>query len=159
MGRTLRIALGADEVGRELRDAIHAHLVDQRAVPVVCVDVDADGPGPVDAPEVAVVVAEGIARGEFDRGVLVCGSGVGMAIAANKVPGIRAAQCHDPYTAGHARTSNDAQILVMGSRVVGTELATRVVDAWLVAEFEETPRRKGKMAKLDSIERRYLRPP
>ena len=159
MGTRLRVALGSDEAGEELREAIGSYLREQTEVPVECATVAVDGSDQPDAPEVAVAVAEGVARGEFDRGILLCGSGVGMAIAANKVPGIRAAQCHDAYTAEHARTSNDAQILVMGSRSVGVELAKRVVAAWLVADFEETPRRRGKMAKLDAIERRFLRAP
>ncbi len=79
-----------------------------------------------------------------------------MTITANKVPGVRAAQCHDVYTAEHARNSNDAQILVIGSRVVGEELASQIVAAWLVAEFESNPRRVAKMAKIDSIEKRFL---
>jgi ribose 5-phosphate isomerase B len=157
MRARLRVALGCDEVGEELKEAIGAYLGEQTAVPVECATVAVESSDEVDAPEVAAAVAEAIARGEFDRGILVCGSGVGMAIAANKVPGVRAAQCHDPFTAEHARTSNDAQILVMGSRAIGLELAKRVVAAWLAAEFQETPRRLVKMAKLDSIERRFLR--
>ena len=156
---TLRVALASDEAGRELQEAIGTYLGEQTEVPVEWATVEVDPSDEPDAPEVALAVAEAIGRGEFDRGILVCGSGVGMAIAANKVPGIRAAQCHDPYTAEHARTSNDAQILVLGSRAVGQELAKRVVASFMAARFEETPRRRGKMAKLDAIERRFLRAP
>lgn len=84
--------------------------------------------------------------------------GVGMVIAANKVPGIRAAQCHDVYTAEHARNSDDAQIIVLGSRVIGSELAKKVVEAWLIADFEPNERRRRRMAKLQALERSYLRP-
>ena len=112
---------------------------------------------PLDAPEIAVAVAESIRAGRVDRGILLCGSGVGMAIAANKVPGIRAAQCHDEDTARHARASNDAQILVLAARSTRADLAERIVSAWLAADFDETPRRRGKMAKLRAIEDRYLR--
>jgi len=152
----VRIAIGSDEVGDELRVAIESFLHRQKAVKVDVVEYEAPGPQPVDAPDVAVLVAEAVASGDADRGILLCGSGVGMTITANKVPGVRAAQCHDVYTAEHARNSNDAQILVMGSRVVGKELATQIVGAWLKAEFESSPRRMAKMAKIDSIEKRFL---
>ena len=112
---------------------------------------------PIDAPDVAAVVAEAVAAGEVDRGILLCGSGVGMTITANKVPGVRAAQAHDVYTAEHARNSNDAQILVIGTHVVGEELAKEIVAAWIKADFEGNPRRIAKMAKISAIERRYLR--
>jgi ribose 5-phosphate isomerase B len=82
-----------------------------------------------------------------------------MVIAANKVPGIRAAQCHDVYTAEHARNSDDIQIMVLGSRVIGTELAKKVVDAWLAAEFESSDIRRRRLAKLEAIERSYIGSP
>jgi ribose 5-phosphate isomerase B len=152
----MKIAIGSDEVAVELKAAIQSFLNHQHVVPVEVADYRASGPQPVDAPDVALLVAEAVAAGEADRGILLCGSGVGMAITANKVPGVRAAQCHDVYTAQHARNSNDAQILVMGSRVVGAELATQIVAAWLKEDFESNPRRVAKMAKIDAIEKRYL---
>ena len=120
-----RIAIGSDDVGLELKEAIAAHLRGLPGHPVRCLDVTQVGEQDLDVPEVAQLVAESIRRGEADRGILVCGSGVGMVIAANKVPGIRAAQCHDVYTAEHARNSDDAQIIVLGSRVIGSELAKK----------------------------------
>lgn len=89
-----RIAIGSDDVGLELKEAIAAHLRGLPGRPVRCLDVTRVGEQDIDVPEVAQLVAESIRRGEADRGILVCGSGVGMVIAANKVPGIRAAQCH-----------------------------------------------------------------
>ena len=86
-------------------------------------------------PDVAVKVAEAVARGEYERGILVCGTGIGMAIAANKVPGIRAAVCHDPFSTERSRKSNNAQIMCMGERVIGVELAKYLVDIWLECEF------------------------
>nr|WP_281273690.1 RpiB/LacA/LacB family sugar-phosphate isomerase [Biomaibacter acetigenes] len=77
-----------------------------------------------------------MSRGDYDRGILICGTGIGMAIVANKVPGVRAAQCHDVYSAERARKSNDAQIMTMGALVVGTELAKKLVDVWLESEFQ-----------------------
>jgi ribose 5-phosphate isomerase B len=87
------------------------------------------------------VAAEAVARGEHERAILVCGTGVGMSITANKVPGVRAAQCHDVFSAERARKSNDAQVLTMGQRVIGPERAKTVVDAWLESEFGGARRR------------------
>ena len=86
-------------------------------------------------PDVAYKVADQIAAGNYDRGILVCGTGIGMAICANKVPGVRAAVCHDPFSAERARKSNDAQIMCMGERVIGVELAKYLVDIWMDCEF------------------------
>jgi ribose 5-phosphate isomerase B len=153
----MRMAVASDDAAVDLAATIRTFLRDQSDVPVDLVDVELPDSSPLDAPEIAASVAEAVRDGRLDRGILLCGSGVGMAIAANKVPGVRAAQCHDTVTAEHARTSNDAQILVMGSRAVGPEVATRVVAAWLGAEYQENPRRREKMAKLRAIEERYLR--
>jgi ribose 5-phosphate isomerase B len=152
-----RVAIGSDDVGREPKEALAAHL---RGLPggPVCLDLSPAGRPELDVPEVARRVAESIRRGEADRGVLVCGTGAGMVIAANKVPGIRAAQCHDVYAAEHARNSNDVQVLVFGSRVVGSEPAKEVLEAWLGAEFEPNQRRRRRMAKLAALERSYLAP-
>ena len=86
-------------------------------------------------PDVAYKVADQIAAGNYERGILVCGTGIGMAICANKVPGVRAAVCHDPFSAERARKSNDAQIMCMGERVIGVELAKYLVDIWMDCEF------------------------
>lgn len=153
----VRIALGSDDVGLELKEAIAAHLNRLSGRPIRCIDMNPPAGRDAEVPEVAQMVAEAIRNGSADRGILVCGTGVGMVITANKVPGIRAAQCHDVYTAEHARNSNDVQIIVLGSRVIGTELAKRVVEAWLAAEFEPNQRRRRRMATLEAIERSYLR--
>ena len=152
----VRITIGSDDVGLGLKDAIAGHLRERTGRPVRCVDVNPTGE--LDVPEVAQMVAESVRRGTADRGILVCGSGVGMVIAANKVPGIRAAQCHDVYTAEHARNSDDVQIIVFGSRVIGTELAKRVLEAWLAAAYQPNQRRRRRMAKLAAVEGSYLRP-
>jgi len=86
-------------------------------------------------PDVAKKVAIAVKNGEFDRGILLCGTGIGMAIAANKIPGIRAAVCHDPFSTERARRSNNAQIMCLGERVVGIELAKYLVDIWLQCDF------------------------
>ena len=115
---------------------------------------------PVDYPDVAFEVANAVARGEHDRGILICGTGIGMSIAANKVPGVRAAQAHDPYSAERARKSNDAQILALGARVIGPELAKSVVRTWLQSEFAGggSARKVGKINAADEATRRADRP-
>lgn len=90
---------------------------------------------PVLYQDIAVAVAQAVSEGEADRAILMCGTGIGMAIPANKVPGIRAAVCHDCYSAERARKSDNAQIMCMGSRVIGLELAKELVDIWLMSEF------------------------
>jgi ribose 5-phosphate isomerase B len=91
---------------------------------------------PVDYPDIAVQVARDIAAHKAERGILICGTGIGMAITANKVPGVYAAQAHDTYSAERARKSNNAQIVTMGARVIGPELAKQIVDAWMASEFQ-----------------------
>jgi ribose 5-phosphate isomerase B len=151
-----RLAIGADDAGFELKGIITAYL-DALGVPYEDVGVeDADAGSradPIDYPDVASVVAFGIRDGRYDRGILVCGTGIGMAITANKVPGVRAAQAHDVYSAERARKSNDAQVLTMGARVIGPELAKSVVKAWLDSEFAGGASTR-KVAKIEQVESR-----
>ena len=129
----MRVAIGADEAAFDLKETLKAWLT-ARGVDVV--DYGTFDKSPVLYPDIAIKVAEAVAHGRHERGILMCGTGIGMAITANKVPGIRAATCHDTYSAERARKSNDAQILTMGARVIGPELAKTIVDAWLRSEFE-----------------------
>lgn len=126
------IALGSDDAGFGLKEAIKAYLAAQGR-PVT--DYGCHSADPVDYPDVALEVARRVAAGEHDRAILVCGTGIGMAIAANKVPGVYATVAHDPYSAAKARTSNNAQVLTLGARVVAPELAQTLVGIWLAAEF------------------------
>jgi len=130
----MRLAIGCDDAGIDLKNVVVAHL---RASGIEPVDygVDRDVAAGRDYPDIARAVAEGIAHGEQERGILICGTGIGMAITANKVGGIRAAQAHDTYSAERARKSNDAQIVTLGARVIGTELAKSIVDVWLASDF------------------------
>ena len=96
-----------------------------------------------------------IAKGEFDRGILFCGTGIGVCISANKVPGIRAALTHDTYSAAKAATSNNAQIITLGARVVGPELAKAVVDAWLASNFDPTGSSAGNVSAIDRLDEKY----
>lgn len=126
------IAIGSDDVGFPLKEELRRFLEE---IGLEVHDYGCHGPEPVDYPDVARVVAEAVARGEHDRALLVCGTGIGMAISANKVPGVFAAVGHDPYSAQRARMSNDAQVLTMGSRVIAPELAKTILRVWLDAEF------------------------
>ncbi|MGH2815569.1 MAG: RpiB/LacA/LacB family sugar-phosphate isomerase [Actinomycetota bacterium] len=143
------IAIGADDAGAPLKDRLADYLRRQGYQ----VEDFGNGEG-VDYPDVAAAVAEAVARGEHDRALLVCGTGLGMAITANKVPGVRAATAHDPYSAERARKSNDAQVLTMGARVIAPEAAEKVLDHWLEAEFEPGPS-SPKVAKLEALDDRY----
>jgi ribose 5-phosphate isomerase B len=150
----MRIAIGCDEAALDLKTAILAYLHEQEIVPVTVEDHGVFTQEKVDYPDIALLVAEAVARGEAERGILLCGTGIGMAIAANKVPGIRAALCHDVYSAERARKSNNAQILTMGARVIGVELAKKIVEAWLPSEFAGG-RSAPKVAKINAIDERY----
>jgi ribose 5-phosphate isomerase B len=130
----MRLAVGSDDAGYPIKEVIVSYL---RENGVEVVDFGPPDDQPIDYPDIAFPVAEAVGQGLFDRGILVCGTGIGMSISANKVPGVRAALCHDVYSAERARKSNDAQILTMGARVIGPELAKSIVSAWLKSEFED----------------------
>jgi ribose 5-phosphate isomerase B len=125
------IAIGADEAGAPLKDHLAKYLEEAGY------EVRDFGNGTEqDYPDVAAAVAEAVGNGEHDRALLVCGTGLGMAITANKIPGVRAATAHDAYSAERARKSNDAQVLTMGARVIAPQAAEKVLDHWLASEFE-----------------------
>ena len=140
----MRMAIGADHGGVELKDLLAAWLREQGHD---VYDVGTDGPASVDYPDYAQAVTGRVADGRVDRGVLVCGTGIGMSIAANKVPGVRAALVGEPYSARLAAEHNNAQVLCMGGRVTGPELAVSCLVAWLGASFEggRHARRVGKL--------------
>lgn len=129
----MKIAIGCDEAAFELKETLAA-LVREEGHEVD--DFGTFAGKSVLYPDIAFAVAESIVAGRNERAVLLCGTGIGMAISANKVPGIRAAQAHDVYSAERARKSNDAQIVTLGARVVGPELAKSIVRAWLASDFE-----------------------
>ncbi len=147
----MRVAIGSDEAGFDLKDIIVDHL-ERSGVEVEDFGVrSAQATPDVDYPDVARDVAEAIAAGREQRAILICGTGIGMAITANKVPGVRAAQAHDVYSAERARKSNDAHVLALGARVIGPELAKSIVDAFLASEFAGggSTRKVEKMTAID----------
>ena len=147
------IGLGSDHNGFALKDRLYSFLA-ERGEKLRDFGVFSDEPA--DYPDVAVTVAEATRGGLVERAILVCGTGLGMAIAANKVPGVFAAPVADLYTARLARQSNDAQIIALGANVVGGGLACLIVEAWLAAEFRGG-RSARKVGKIRAIERRYMR--
>ena len=129
----MRVALGADHAGFALKAHVR-QLLDERRL--ACEDLGPDTDEPVDYPDYAVRVARLVAAGTFDRGILICGSGIGMAVAANKVRGIRAAPVTTPAAARLARQHNDANVLTLGARTLAVDEALRIVDAFLATPFE-----------------------
>lgn len=147
----MKIAIGCDEAAYALKTEIMRHLDDKG---ILYQDFGADKGQTVLYPDIAYAVADAVASKKYERGILFCGTGIGMAICANKVPGIRAAVCHDPFSTERSRKSNDAQILCMGERVIGVELAKYLVDIWLECEFAgggSTP----KVDRINELEREH----
>lgn len=143
----LRIALGADHAGVHLKDELAKHLADGG---YAVVDLGTHGTERVDYPDFGAAVGRSVAAGETDLGIAVCGSGLGICMAANKVPGVRAATVHDVTSARLTRAHNDANVICLGERLTGIEVAKDAVDAFLAAEFEGG-RHAGRVAKLDSL--------
>jgi ribose 5-phosphate isomerase B len=145
------ILVGSDHYGLHLKNTLRDYL---RAEGYLVDDFGVNSDSPVDYPDVGEGVARVVSNGEYDRAILICGTGAGMAIVANKVPGVRAVCIHDPYTAERARASNNAQIVTMGSQVIGPEVAKKLVDIWLNSEFQ-AGRSAPKVAKIDQIDKKY----
>ncbi len=144
------VALGADHAGWELKEVLKAWLLGSgRQV----VDVGTDSTESVDYPDYASQLAEAVVEAKADRGVLVCGTGIGMSMAANKFPGIRAALCNDAFSARMSREHNDANVLALGSRLTGPEAAVEILRVWLEADFAGG-RHARRLAKLATLERR-----
>jgi ribose 5-phosphate isomerase B len=151
MPEPLRIVVGSDDAGFDYKEILKRDLEQHFGVASV-VDVGVDAEGHTSYPRVAVAAAELVAAGEADRALLICGTGLGVAIAANKVPGIRAATAHDSFSVERSVLSNDAQVLTMGQRVVGIELARRLVREWITYRFDPTSASAEKVAVIGQYE-------
>jgi len=150
----LVIAVGADSLGRPLLDVLVADLrADGRVRDILDLGVPSVG-DPTAYPHVGIAVAETVARGEADRALLVCGTGIGMAISANKVRGIRAAVAHDPYSLERSVRSNDCQVLCMGANVVAPALARSLLASWLGHTFDPASPSHAKVAVIGDYEAR-----
>ena len=145
------LAIGADSAGADLINLIKQKLAFDPRVEVRDFGVS-DASDSTAYPHVGIAVAEAIARGEAKRGLLVCGTGIGMAISANKVPGVRATVAHDSYSVERSVLSNDCQVLTMGARVIGPELAKKLVDEWLSLEFDPSSASAEKIAVITDYE-------
>ena len=150
----MRIAVGADHGGFRLKERIAAHL---KARGYAVQDCGTCSPEPCDYPLVGAAVAEAVARRRAERGILLCKSGIGIAIVANKVPGVRAAHCRDRRDAQLSRAHNDANVLVLGATRLATTAALRMVAVWLSTPFESGGRHARRVAQITAIERRYLK--
>lgn len=150
----MKIAIAGDSAGEGLAQVLAEHLKDKYEITEV--SRVHGNPDPFYA-NLADRVASAVIAGDYDRAILVCGTGIGVQISANKVPGIRAAQCHDTYSAGKAATSNNAQIITMGARVVGTELAKDIADAFLSAEFDPQGRSAGNVDAISDVAAKYTK--
>ncbi len=150
----MKIAIAGDSAGVTLSDVLFAHLKTCKGVEVTDLSRAPDGATEYYA-NLAERLAKAVLAGEFDRGILCCGTGIGVAMSANKVPGIRAAQTHDTFSAERAAKSNNAHIITLGSRVVGPELAKTIVNAWLASEFDPAGPSAGNVAAIDGLDAKY----
>jgi len=147
----LRIVIGSDDAGFDYKEILKKDLEANPGVASV-VDVGVDAEGHTAYPKVAIAAAELVASGEADRALIFCGTGLGVAISANKVAGIRAVTAHDSFSVERAVLSNNAQVLTMGQRVIGIELARRLVREWLTYRFDESSASAEKVAVLSQYE-------
>jgi RpiB/LacA/LacB family sugar-phosphate isomerase len=148
----MRIAIGADHAGFELKENVRAFL--QKTGHEV-IDLGTHNLDPVDYPDYAEAVGRSLREGKAERGIVICGSGVGASAAANKIPGIRAGLCHDTYSAHQGVEHDDMNVLVLGARVIGPELAHELVRAFVNAQFTKEERHLRRLAKVNAIEARY----
>jgi ribose 5-phosphate isomerase B len=151
MTEALRLVIGSDDAGFDYKEILKKDLEANPGVASL-VDVGVDADGHTAYPRIAIAAAELVASGEADRALLICGTGLGVAIAANKVSGIRAVTAHDSYSVERGVLSNDAQVLTMGQRVVGIELARRLVREWLTYRFDPSSASAEKVAVIGEYE-------
>ncbi|MCC6347455.1 MAG: RpiB/LacA/LacB family sugar-phosphate isomerase [Nitrospirales bacterium] len=148
----MRVAIGADHGGYPLKGILLDFLSAGGHEPLDC---GAYGPGPSDYPDFARAVAEAVLRGDAERGILICGSGVGASVAANKFPGIRSAVCHDSFSAHQGVEDDNMNVISLGARVVGPELAKELVGFFLDARFSGAERHRRRLGKVEKIEEEY----
>ena len=148
----MRIAIGSDHAGYELKERVRIQLGE---LGYQMSDQGTHSSAPVDYPDFAEAVALAVREGKADRGILVCGSGVGASVAANKIPGVRAGLCHDTYSAHQGVEHDDINVLVLGGRVIGEALALELSSAFLKARFSGEERHQRRLDKVHAIEKRY----
>ncbi len=151
----MKIAIGSDHAGFTLKGSVSEFL---RAQGHEVLDFGASDDRPSDYPDFAEAVGRAVLDERAERGILICGSGVGASVAANKLPGIRAGLCHDTYSAHQGVEHDDMNVLVLGGRVIGPKLAEELVRAFVGASFDNQPRHERRLAKIKALETRYGRP-
>lgn len=150
----MKLAIGGDSAGEPLVKVLFDHLKSQQGVEITDMSKPEAGADEYYA-GLSDRVASAVKAGKYDRGILVCGTGIGVCISANKVPGIRAALTHDTYSAERAALSNNAQIITMGARVVGPELAKSIADAFLRNTFDENGKSAGNVKAINDLDAKY----
>lgn len=148
----MKVVIGSDHAGFRLKEELKAHI---ESLGHEVTDVGPHSADSVDYPDYAAAACEKVVSGEADRAILICGTGVGMSIAANKIPGIRCALVHDTFTARATREHNDSNVLAMGERVIGPGLAQEIVSIWLGTAFSEGERHKNRINKVKGLEEKY----
>lgn len=143
----MRIAIGSDHAGFRLKKAVKDHLLNQG---LTVEDFGTHDDKSCDYPDIAKPLAMAVAKGDFERGILICGTGIGMSIQANKIKGIRAALVHDVFSAEATRLHNHSNILTMGGRILGDDLAFKIADVWLNTEFSHEERHQRRVDKIES---------
>ena len=150
----MKIAIGSDHAGWEIKNRLIRHL---REKGYLIKDFGCDNGNACDYPDFGLLVAEAVSRGEYERGILICGAGIGMSLVANKVPGVRAALCLNPFMAKVSREHNDANILILPGRIASPEESEELAIIFLETEFSEEERHVRRLAKLKEIERKYFK--
>jgi ribose 5-phosphate isomerase B len=152
----MRVVLGSDHAGFEMKQNLLAHV---KALGYEVIDVGTSSTSPVDYPDYAEAVGMAVVNKEADRGIMICGSGVGAVVAINKIPGIRASVCHDCYSAHQGVEHDDLNVLVLGARVIASDLANDLVWLFLNAQYTNEERHVRRMAKLKALESKFLKTP
>ena len=145
----MKIALGSDHWGYQLKENLKEYL---KELNVEYVDFGCENEKSVDYPDIGFKVAIEVKSGKYDRGILICGNGIGMSVVANKIRGIRAALCHNEFTARHSKEHNDANILILGGRIIGLGLAREIVKVWLNANFNQKEKHINRLNKIKQEE-------
>ncbi len=150
----MKIAIGADHAGFQLKERVKACLLELK---YEVLDLGTNSTEPVDYPDFAEAVGLTVRDGKAERGILVCGSGVGASVAANKIPGVRAGLCHDHYSARQGVEHDDINVLVLGGRVIGESVALDLVEAFLGSRYTAQARHQRRLDKVKALERRFAR--
>lgn len=149
----MKIAIGSDHAGFPLKQEVKKYL---EGLKHTVTDLGTHNTDAVDYPDYAEAVGKEVLSGKVDRGIVICGSGVGASVAANKIPGVRAGLCHDTYSARQGVEHDDMNVLVMGSRVIGPALAQELVSAYLSGQFTKEDRHMRRLKKVEAIEQKYV---